>query len=383
MSSTAPVVGILLAGGKSSRMGGGDKCLRPLGGRPILAHIIERLKPQVSDMIINANGEIARFAGFGLHVVEDSITGYAGPLAGVQAGLAWIKRNRPDSAYGVTVATDTPFFPADLVPRFLAELGNRPALLVARSAEGVHPVIGLWPVALADDIEDALKHGLHKVGGFTEQHKAHRSAFPAGQDRRNGDRSLLQHQPAGRPGRGRGPDERARAMTPPLFGVVGWKNSGKTTLMVGLIGELTRRGYAVSVIKHAHAKFEIDHEGRDSYKMREAGACQVALSSPRRFARDARAGRRAGNVVRRHPSLMPANATSCWSRAISARRFPRSRFAAMAPPRAKSCRATSRRSWRLPRIVLESEHGSLPVFDLNDVKGIADFVIATVGLKPT
>ena len=172
MSSTAPVVGILLAGGKSSRMGGGDKCLRPLGGRPILAHIIERLKPQVSDMIINANGEIGRFAGFGLKVVEDSVTGYAGPLAGVQAGLAWIRRNRPGSAYGVTVATDTPFFPADLVPRFLAELGNRRALLVARSAEGVHPVIGLWPIALADDIEDALKHGLHKVGGFTEQHGA-------------------------------------------------------------------------------------------------------------------------------------------------------------------------------------------------------------------
>ena len=73
-------------------------------------------------------------------------------------------------------------------------------------------------------------------------------------------------------------------MTPPLFGVVGWKNSGKTTLMVGLVGELTRRGLAVSVIKHAHAKFEIDHEGRDSFRMREAGACQVALSSPRRFA---------------------------------------------------------------------------------------------------
>ena len=121
MSSTAPVVGILLAGGKSSRMGGGDKCLRPLGGRPILAHIIERLRPQVSDMIINANEDAGRFAGFGLPVVGDSIAGYAGPLAGVQAGLAWIKRNRPDSAYGVTVATDTPFFPADLVARFLAE----------------------------------------------------------------------------------------------------------------------------------------------------------------------------------------------------------------------------------------------------------------------
>ncbi len=179
MSSSAPVVGILLAGGKSSRMGGGDKCLRPLGGRPILAHIIERLKPQVSDMIINANEEAARFAVFGLPVVEDSVCGYAGPLAGVQAGLAWIKNNRPDSEYGVTVATDTPFFPEDLVQRFLEEeRADRPTLLVARSAAGVHPVIGLWPVALADQLEASLRQGVRKVGGWTAQHGAVEVSFP-------------------------------------------------------------------------------------------------------------------------------------------------------------------------------------------------------------
>jgi molybdopterin-guanine dinucleotide biosynthesis protein A len=178
MSPTAPVVGILLAGGKSSRMGGGDKCLRPLGGRPILAHIIERLKPQVSGMILNANGEVSRFAPFGLPVVEDSVAGHAGPLAGVLAGLEWIRRNRPDSEYGVTLATDTPFFPADLVQRFLAARGGSPALAVARSAAGLHPVIGLWPVALADDIGDSLDRGLRKVGDFTERHGATEVPFP-------------------------------------------------------------------------------------------------------------------------------------------------------------------------------------------------------------
>ena len=179
MSPTALVVGILLAGGKSSRMGGGDKCMRPLGGKPILAHIVERLRPQVSDMILNANGDVGRFARFGLKVVEDSVAGYAGPLAGVQAGLQWIRNNRPDIAYGVTVATDTPFFPTDLVQRFLAMQGDRPALAVASSAAGLHPVIGLWPVALANDIEDALKHGLNKAGAFTEQHGAIEVHFPA------------------------------------------------------------------------------------------------------------------------------------------------------------------------------------------------------------
>jgi molybdopterin-guanine dinucleotide biosynthesis protein A len=152
--------------------------MRPLGGRPILAHIVERLTPQVSDMILNANGEPGRFARFGLPTVEDSVAGYAGPLAGVHAGLQWIKKHRPGVACGVTVATDTPFFPTDMVRRFLAMQGNRPALVVASSATGVHPVIGLWPVALADDIEDALKHGLHKAGAFTQQHGAIEVPFP-------------------------------------------------------------------------------------------------------------------------------------------------------------------------------------------------------------
>ncbi|SRR6266508_327480 len=172
------VVGILLAGGRSSRMGGGDKCLRPLGGRPILARIIDRLKPQVSDIVINANGDSSRFAGFGLPVVADSMVGFAGPLAGVHAGLEWVKANRPGISHIVTVATDTPFFPADLVQRFLAELQHDAMLLVARSDEGVHPVIGLWPVGMAQQLEESLKQGMRKVGAWTKQHGAVEVFFP-------------------------------------------------------------------------------------------------------------------------------------------------------------------------------------------------------------
>ena len=175
---TEPVVGILLAGGRSSRMGGGDKCLRMLGGRPILARIIERLEPQVSGLVINANGDPSRFADFRLPVVADSVAGFAGPLAGVHAGLEWVKANEPSIRYAVTVATDTPFFPGDLVQRFLAARALTPSLLVARSGEGTHPVIGLWPVSLAAALEASLREGTRKAGAWTEQHGAIEVPFP-------------------------------------------------------------------------------------------------------------------------------------------------------------------------------------------------------------
>ena len=172
MVSPNRVVGVILAGGRSSRMGGGDKCLLPLAGRPVLASVIARLRPQVSDLIINANGDASRFADFGLPVIADTIGGLAGPLAGVHAGLEWVKANAPDVGFVVTVAGDTPFFPSDLVQRFLAELADHPALLVATSEEGVHPVVGLWPIAMAPQLEDSLAQGVRKVGAWTKQQGA-------------------------------------------------------------------------------------------------------------------------------------------------------------------------------------------------------------------
>jgi molybdenum cofactor guanylyltransferase len=178
MSGREPVAAILLAGGGSSRMGGGDKCLRMLGGRPILARIIERLNPQVSDMVLSANGDASRFARFGLPIVADRIPDLAGPLAGIHAGLEWVKANRPGIRYALTVATDTPFIPGDLVKRFLAAVEGPAALVVARSEGGVHPVIGLWPVELAGALEVSLKDGARKVGAWTETHGRIEVLFP-------------------------------------------------------------------------------------------------------------------------------------------------------------------------------------------------------------
>ena len=166
------VVGILLAGGKSSRMGGGDKCLRPLGGKPILTRIIDRLNPQVAEIVINANGDPSRFEEFGLPVVPDSVAGFQGPLAGVLAGLEWVRTNRPGVEYAVTIATDTPFFPADLVQRFLKSPGNATGFRVAQSDVGLHPVIGLWPIGLCAGLENSLKRGERKATVWTRDHGA-------------------------------------------------------------------------------------------------------------------------------------------------------------------------------------------------------------------
>jgi molybdopterin-guanine dinucleotide biosynthesis protein A len=173
------VIGVVLAGGKSSRMGGGDKALLPLGGRPLLAHVIERLRPQVAEILLNANDDPGRFAAFGLLLVQDRLEGQLGPLAGIHAALAWTWANRPQNRFVVTVAADTPFFPADLVSRLCAATDEAsPKLVVARSESGVHPVFGLWPVSLAPHLEDSLGRGARKALDFVTAHRAKEVAFP-------------------------------------------------------------------------------------------------------------------------------------------------------------------------------------------------------------
>lgn len=169
---TEPVVGVILSGGRSSRMGGGDKCLLPLAGRPVLSRIVQRLAPQVSRVIINANGDPSRFAEFGLPVVADSIAGLAGPLAGVHAALEWVKTYAKGVRRIATIASDTPFFPCDMVQRFLSRADDDRGLLVAASAEGVHPVVGLWPLAMAPQIEKSLGRDMRRVGAFAKEHDA-------------------------------------------------------------------------------------------------------------------------------------------------------------------------------------------------------------------
>jgi molybdopterin-guanine dinucleotide biosynthesis protein A len=166
-----PVIGVLLAGGLARRMGGGDKCLLELAGRPLLSHAIERLAPQTEALVLNANGDPARFATFGLDVVPDPIAGYAGPLAGVLAGMEWARRNRPSARWIATAASDTPFFPRDYVARLLeAAQPHHPAIAMAASGGREHPVFSLWPVALIGDLRSALEAGTRKILDWTDRH---------------------------------------------------------------------------------------------------------------------------------------------------------------------------------------------------------------------
>ena len=173
------IIGVLLAGGLARRMGGGDKPLRLLAGRPLLDHVIERLRPQVAGLVLNANGDPARFAGYGLAVIADSIPDYAGPLAGILAGLDWAATHHPDCPMIVSVATDAPFLPLDLVSRMSEALTAEGADLACAASSGqAHPVIGLWPVRLRDDLRRALvEEGLRKVDIWTARYRLATIAF--------------------------------------------------------------------------------------------------------------------------------------------------------------------------------------------------------------
>jgi molybdenum cofactor guanylyltransferase/molybdopterin-guanine dinucleotide biosynthesis protein MobB len=387
MAPAAPlhreVTGIVLAGGLSRRMGGGDKGLRELAGKPMLAHVLDRLRPQVGRLAINANGDPARFAAFGVPVVPDTIEGFVGPLAGVLAGMRWSAAHAPRARWIATAAGDAPLLPADLVARLMAAVGDN-SIALAQSNGDLHPVIGLWPVALADDLEAQLRAGVRKVLAWTDRHGTTAVAFPP---QRIGDASVDPFFNANTPEELDGLRAmlvRAAPMTqgsdaPPVIGIVGWKKSGKTTLVVRLIEEFTRRGLSVATVKHAHHAFQIDDGETDSARHRRAGAVAVAIVSAERWAL----------VSELKGAPEPALED------VIARLGPRDLilvegYKAAAIPKIEVRRTASVSREPLaatdPHVIaiaadFEVEEARLPVFALDDVVAIADFIIATLGAR--
>jgi molybdopterin-guanine dinucleotide biosynthesis protein A len=172
MTTEAATYGLVLAGGLARRMGGGDKALIRIGQETILERALARLAPQCAGMVINANGDATRFAPFGLPVVADDVAGFAGPLAGILAGLDWLAANAPRIAWLASVPGDCPFLPRDLVARLhAARSAAGVPLACAKSGDWRHPVVGLWPVGLRDDLRRAVvEEGLRKIEVWTTRH---------------------------------------------------------------------------------------------------------------------------------------------------------------------------------------------------------------------
>lgn len=180
ITDTESIPGLLLAGGLARRMGGGDKPMQTIGGRSMLSRVVTRLAPQCDGLILNANGDPLRFAAFGLPVVADAVEGFAGPLAGILAGLDWIAANRPDIRWMLSAAADCPFLPRDLVERLhRARLEQAAQLAVAESAGQTHPVVGLWSLELREELRQAVVvEGCRAVGRWMGRYRLATVSWP-------------------------------------------------------------------------------------------------------------------------------------------------------------------------------------------------------------
>jgi molybdenum cofactor guanylyltransferase len=177
---TIKIPGVLLAGGLARRMGGGDKPMRTICGRTILERVIARLKPQCDGLILNANGDPARFSAFGLPVISDDVADFPGPLAGILAALDWAAANRPDVEWILSAAADCPFLPRDLVARLHEALSTQNAQLAVAASDGKsHPVIGLWNVALRGELRHALvAEDIRKIDRWTARYRLATVSWP-------------------------------------------------------------------------------------------------------------------------------------------------------------------------------------------------------------
>jgi molybdopterin-guanine dinucleotide biosynthesis protein A len=181
MTGHPDTLGLVLAGGLARRMGGGDKALITIGGAAILDRVLQRLGPQCAHIVLNANGDPARFSRYRLPVIADDVPGFAGPLAGILAGLDWAAYHAPDLTHVASVPGDCPFLPRDLVARLhQAMRAAKTPLACARSGEWRHPVVGLWQVVLRHDLRRALvEESLHNIEVWTARHGVALAEWPS------------------------------------------------------------------------------------------------------------------------------------------------------------------------------------------------------------
>ena len=280
MTNTGKLItGVILAGGQGSRMGGLDKGLLVLQGRPLVEHLLDALQPQVDAILISANRNQARYQQYQHPVISDELSGYQGPLAGFAAAM-----QHATTPYVLIVPCDAPVIAPDTTARLWQALQRESAeLAVAHDGERLQPVHALIPVSLLPSLQAFLANGDRKIDLWYAQHRVamvdfsdYRTMFrnintPAQQ-------TAMEQTPVNAPVT----DQRTADLA--ILGLCAWSGAGKTTLMTHLIKHLKAAGLQITVIKHGHHQIELDTPGKDTYRFREAGADQVLLASRKRIA---------------------------------------------------------------------------------------------------
>ncbi len=274
--STPRITGVILAGGRGSRMGGQDKGLLEWHGRPLVEYLLEALQPQVDAILINANRNQARYQQYHYPVISDELSDYQGPLAGFAAAM-----QAAQTDYILTIPCDAPELAADAAARLLTALQREQAeIAVAHDGERLQPVHALLPVSLLPSLQAFLAKGDRKIDLWYAQHRMVSVDFS---DCRSTFRNINTPQQQAELEQQITPVIPVTA-NPPVIGVCAWSGSGKTTLLTEVIPHLKFAGLRLTVIKHGHHNLELDTPGKDSYRFREAGADQVLLASRKRMA---------------------------------------------------------------------------------------------------
>ncbi len=270
ISQTYSVTGIILAGGQGQRMGGLDKGLIDYQHQPLIKHVITSLSKQVDKLMINANRNIERYQSFGHPVIEDSLSGFCGPLAGMYSAM-----QASDTDYILTAPCDSPTVSNQLRQRMMEVLLKEQAdIAVAHDGKRLQPVFSLIPCRLQNDLKDYLQQGDRKIDLWFKRHKLAVVDFSDQVNSFNNFNS---------------PQDIVESSQPvkskiPLIGFSAFSGTGKTTLLTQLIPALSAKGIEVAVIKHAHHQFEVDVPGKDSYRIRQAGSQQTLVASSRLLA---------------------------------------------------------------------------------------------------
>jgi len=266
------ITGLVLAGGQGSRLGGRDKGLVDVAGRPLIAHVLARFAPQVDAVLVSANRHHDAYAGFGHRVLADAEPDHPGPLAGIARGLAHCR-----TPLLAIVPCDAPFLPLDLVAKLHAALElNAAEIAIAHTGNREQPAFALLAATLGPSVARSLARGARGLLAWQRRHRlavvpfADTTAFDNLNTTADCALAATRLAPA--------------AAMPRLLGIAGYSGSGKTTLLKRLIPRLIARGLTLGVLKHAHHRFDLDHPGKDSYELRQAGASCVMVASAHRDA---------------------------------------------------------------------------------------------------